>query len=249
MVNKHRNYFIYPFIFVVYAAITAVIWRHRLAHLSSCYGMSGIDSDGTLWHGWSTIHAKNNLINFDFTNLFVSFPFGYDYSYVPAFNLIYALNIMVVNLLGLNWVHIITTYNVSSLMAYPLSAIAAYSLCYYLTRNAWAGFVSGLIFAFSYYFMLMGRAVLSHNHLELIPLYFLSLFYYLDSKTGKALILSCLVFALMFMANAYWAFFSGIFFFVVLFIKTKFEKAGMEFAKYYAALAILTLLIFQFYAF
>jgi len=207
--------------------------------------MPNIDSDGTLWHGWSTIYANNRLINYDFTNLFVSFPFGYDFSYIPSFSLIYTLNMTAVNLLGLSWAHIITTYNISSLLAYPLSAIAAYSLCYYLTKNAWAGFISGLIFGFSYYFTLMGRAVLAHNHLELIPLYFLSLFYYLDSKTGKALVISCLMFALMFMANAYWAFFSGIFsVFVVLFYKKHdFKKACVEFTKYYAALFILTFLI------
>ncbi len=245
MINKHRSFFIFLLVFLVYVAITAFIWRYRLAHLSSCYGMPGVDTDGTLWHGWSTIYAKSRLINYDFTNLFVSFPFGYDFSYIPYFSLISTINIMVVNFLGLSWVHLITTYNISSLLAYPLSAIAAYSLCYYLTKNAWAGFISGLIFGFSYYFTLMGRATLAQNHLELIPLYFLSLFYYLDSKTGKALIISCLAFALMFMANAYWAFFSGIFSVIVMLIYKKhgFKKACMGCAKYYAALIIFTLLI------
>jgi len=122
--------------------------------------------------------------------------------------------------------------NFSNFLAYPLTALAGFGLAYYITRNKYASFLAGLIFSFSYYHVLMGRGFMSTNHLEFIPLYYLSLLYALDKKTIASIVLSALALSIAFMCNAYLAFFCGLFS-VFFFL---FDKAGFSlkiFLKYY----------------
>lgn len=204
---------ILPFIliFTTYLLVTIVIFRHRLLNINTYYGMPDVDSDGTIWYFWARLFAEKNNLNFNLNNLFFSYPYGYDISYIPFFSLNYEIAIKIINFIGFSWRNIILIINTSLIITYAASAFSAFLLAYYLTRNKYSGLIAGFIFSFSFYHILMGRGYIAQNHFEFIPLYFLSLFYFLDKKNVMSLVLSGLAFAIMFLANSYWAFFSLIF--------------------------------------
>lgn len=239
VINFLKKHKVSIWIFVIYIAITLFVFRHKLPFLLTHYGMSDVDPDGAIWYFWMRIFSEQNMVNFLYTNKLIAFPFGYDMSYIPFFSLIYEICVNFIKAIGFNWKSIILALNLSTLIAYPLSAISTYALALYVTKNKKASFLAGLIFAFSFHYILMGRGSLAQNHLELIPLYFLSLIYFLDHKLAKNAVLSALVFSLMFLANAYWAFYSGIFSVLFMFFyNAKFEPR--LFLKYYAVLVMIT---------
>jgi hypothetical protein len=204
-----KNWRLYLLLFLLYSLITVLIFNHRVINISTHYGMSGVDTDGTFWYQWISNHAKVSNVYIDF-NDYLSFPYGYDVSYIPFSSVIYDIQIALVGFLGNTLRNIVFVSNISMLLAYPLSAVAMWALSMYFTKNRFASFVSGLVFSFSYYHILMGRGSLSTNHFYFMPLYFLSLFYYLDHKTLARFTISAAMLAITFWANAYWAFFCGL---------------------------------------
>lgn len=235
LITKKRQYF---FIFVVYLSITLLIFWHRLPYFLTQYGMPDVDTDGTMWYFWARIFAEQHSFYFNYNNIFFGYPYGYDFSNIPFFSLIYEASIFLIKFFGGTWKAIIGVSNFSALIAYPLSALSAFSLAHYVTRNKYASFVAGLIFSFSSYHILMGRGSITNNHIEFIPLYFLSLFYALDRKTIAAFISSALIFSLAFMTNAYWAFFCGLFspFFVLWYQRLTLKDGLLLTLKYYSIL-------------
>lgn len=246
MIRKSsRKIFSFTLVIIFYIIITIIIFNRRLLNIGSSYGMPDVDTDGALWYYWAQVYSDTHGINFDFTNEFLSYPFGYDVSYIPFFSLIYEINIFFIKLLGGGgWNSIVLMSNISTLVAYILSAFSAYLLAFYLTKKHYASFIGGLIFGFSFYFILMGRGALAHNHLEFIPLYFLSLFYFLDKKTTSSLVISGLTFTILFMSNPYWTFFSGIFSFIIILFYTDndFIKKMMLLFKYYSLIILILIL-------
>lgn len=242
---KKRKYTVFFFVvsFLIYTVITGVIFNHRIENISTHYALPDVDTDGGLWFQWYSIFTKNNNILFDF-NDYDGYPFGYDHSISPSSNLIYSVQMFILDkVVGYSWSNLILVTNISSLMSYPLAAIFAAWLCWYLTRNKSASFIAGLIFGFSFYHIYMGRGQMSINHIEFIPIYFLSLFYYLNNKNKFSLILSALAFTILFKADAYYAFFSGIFsVIIVLFYgQEHFKSRIRNFFLYFGALSIVLL--------
>lgn len=240
-----------PFILIlgVYLLVTVIIFKHRLVNIDTHYGMPDVDSDGTMRYFWARLFTEKNKINFNLNNLFASYPFGYDVSYIPSFSLIYEITIRLVDFFGFSWRTILLVVNTSLIFAYTSTAFFTFLLAYYLTRSKFASLISGFIFGFSFYFILMGRVYISQNQLEFIPLYFLSLFYYLDKKNSRSLILSGLAFTLIFLVNSYLAFFSLIFSFPVILLYKKEqikEKAWTIFLYYSIVLGLGTLMNINF---
>lgn len=241
LIRKKKEYLL---VFIVYLAITAIIFWHRIPDWLTNYGMSDVDTDGTLWYFWARMFTHDHAIAFDINNLLFGYPLGFDYSFIPFYSLIYELNIFAVRLFGGSLSAIVAISNLSSLMTYPIGAISGFLLSYYLTRNKYASFIAGLIFSFSYYHILMGRGAMSQNHIEFIPLYFLSLFYALDRKTVATYILSALMLSIVFMSNAYFAFFCGLFsiFFVLFYQREALKNKFGVSLKYYSTLFIILFL-------
>lgn len=195
-------------VFLIYLGVSIVLFYPRWSNLTTHYGTPDFDTDGTIWYQWARIFTEQQGINFTYTNELVAYPFGYDVSYIPYFSLIYELNLQAMKALGGDWSAIITVANVSTLLSFPLSALTAFMLTFYLTRKTYGSFLSGLIFSFSYYHVLMTGGSLSLNHIEFIPLFYLTFLNFLDKPNWKSLLLSSLAFVVLFMSNAYWAFFS-----------------------------------------
>src|SRR3989344_7842462 len=79
-----------------------------------------------------------------------------------------------------NVVGLLAAYNLLYLLSYPLSAYLMYLLAYHLTKNSWAAFLAGIVFAFSPYHS--AHAYLGHlnlMHMQFIPFFFL---FYLKLK-------------------------------------------------------------------
>lgn len=203
--------FSFGLVFLFYLLISVVIFFPRWQNIVTHYGAADFDTDGTLWYYWARLFTDGHQINFNFTNELVAFPFGYDVSHIPYFSLIYELNLLGMRALGGGWQSIVLVSNLSTLLSYPLAAFTAFLLTFYLTKKTYPSFISGLIFSYSYYHVLMVRGSLSQNHLEFIPLFYLTFLFFLDKPTWKSLLLSSFTFAVLFLSNAYWAFFSIVF--------------------------------------
>lgn len=231
-------------IFATYALITVIVFWRRIPGFLTNYGMSDIDTDGTLWYFWARLFTDRHGIAFDINNQLLGFPIGFDFSFIPFFSLIYEFNIGLMRWLGGSFQALVAVSNFSMLLTYPASAMSAFLLSYYLTRNKYASFIAGLIFSFSGYHILMGRGSFSNNHIEFIPLYFLSLLYALDKKTLSAYIISVMALVITFMNNAYFAFFCGLFsiFFVLFYKRESFKDKLKIFFAYYATLFIILIL-------
>jgi len=198
-------------IFLLYLLISVVMFFPRWTHLTTHYGTPDFDTDGTIWYQWARIFTEKKEINFAYTNELIAYPYGYDVSYIPYFSLIYEANILAMKALGGSWSAVIAVANTSTLLTFSLSAFSAFLLTYYLTRKVFPSFISGIIFGFSYYHVMMMGGSLSLNHIQLIPVFYLSFVYFLDKPNWKSILLSSFAFALLFMSNAYWAFFSMVF--------------------------------------
>lgn len=224
--------------FLLYTLITGVIFSHRLPTIFTHYAMPDIDTDGGLWYQWFLVYINKNDLLYDIVEL-VTYPLGYDIAFSPVDNLIYTFQAKILSLESqFNWQTLIFITNFSSLINYPLAGLGALLLSYYLTRHRAGSFIAGLTYAFSFYFIFMGRGQMSINHAEFIPYYVLSLVYYLDTKTKPALIFSTLFFAVLFKVDAYYAFFSGIFsvLFILLYKRTNINDLIKTSCIYYACL-------------
>lgn len=243
--KKHSSLASFLLIFLIYILITLLLFSHRLPNITTHYGMPDVDADGGLWYTWYLIFTETNGYLY-YINEFFSYPFGFDITFMPFRNLVYVSQAFIMqHIIGFTPENLILLTNVSTLITYPLSAIGAYLLCYYITKNKTASFFAGLIFSFSYYHVHMARAQLSVNHIEIIPYYFLSLLYFLDKKNLFSLVLSTLLFALLFNTDAYYAFFSGLLspFIVFLYKKEGFLKKFKVALIYYSVLFIILLAI------
>lgn len=239
-----RNLLFWLLLFLFYSFVTFLLFHHRFEHISTEYGMPDIDTDGGLWYQWYSIYTKSHNSLYYVTPL-ISFPFGFDLTFLPFSNLIYSTQIFILeNFLGYSWQNLILITNISSIITYPLAAISSSLLCYYLTRNKPASIITGLVFSFSYYHVYMGRGQMSINHIEFIPLYFLSLFYYLNKRNLFAAVLSALVFSVLFKIDAYYAFFSGILSVVIFFSYSKYTLKTLlkAFLLYYPVLFVVLIL-------
>ena len=244
IVRKHFTFLYILLSFLSYSLITTIIFKHRIPLFFTHYAMPDIDTEGGLWYQWFLTYIHKHQYVYDVINL-TGYPFGFDLAFSPVFNLIYTIQVFILNLIGFSWNNLILIINISSFLVYPLSALGASLLCYYLTRNKVGSFIAGLVYAFSFNTVLWGRGQMSINHTEMIPLYFLSLFYYLDRRNMFSLVLSITLFGLLFKADAYYAFFSGIFTvpIILFYHKETIQKKIGTFFSYYIPLFVVFFLL------
>ncbi len=211
LLGEYRKLFILLLIvFCVHLGLNTLIYWHRIVLIYTHYGLLGVDTDSTLWNQAMQIFSDGLSINRQHTQLLVAFPYGYNLAKLPFYSLIFEINIAVMKLLGGGWQNLVFVSNVSTLLAHPLTGVTSFALAYYLIKDKYAAFFSSCIFTYSYYYIVMSAGSLSLDHYELIPLYLLSVFYLVNRPSLVRILISCVIFSLTFMANPYWAFFSGI---------------------------------------
>ncbi len=244
MKRKLRHVSFWMGIFFIYVLLTAFIFRHRVPYLNTRYAMPDVDTDGGLWYQWFLVFKDQHKLVYDLVNL-TAYPFGYDIAFSPVVNLIYSVQAFILkNVLGFSWQNLILITNLSTLLVHPFSALGAALLTYYHTKNKAVSFLGGLMYGFCFYLIFLGRGEMSINHLEFVPFYFLSLFYFLDRKNTFSLTLSVLMFSITFQADAYYAFFSGIFSSLILLFykKASFVETLRTLFTYYFWLFLITFL-------
>ncbi len=194
-------------IFILYLLIFFVIFYNRILNIYNGYGMPDVDTDGTLWYYWARVFLDQKNLFFNF-NVPIAYPFGYDVSHIPYFSLFYEFIVLIVRNIGNSFNNIILVSNILSLSSYPISSFCVYFLSLYLLEDKIASFFAGLIFGCSFYFILMSGGALSNNQLFLIPLYYITLFYFIKKRNLSSLMVSAFYFGIFFMTNVYWSFFS-----------------------------------------
>lgn len=229
---------------LLYLLLSVAVFWPRWQLVTTHYGAADFDTDGTLWYFWASSFAKAQQIHFNYTNNLIAYPFGYDVSFIPFYSLIYEVQLRLIDLLGGSWSSIITVSNASTLLSYPLAAWTAFLLAYYLTRRTYPSLVAGLVFSFSYYHVQMVKGSLSLNHIQFIPLVYLSLLMYIRQPTFRRLVLAALLAAVTFLANAYWGFFSVFFTPFFFFLATgRWQRRLRLFLQYGGGVLLLTVLL------
>ncbi|WCM92454.1 hypothetical protein M5C99_19165 [Acidovorax sp. NCPPB 2350] len=196
----------------LFSLLTAGLFAHRWVgvDISSVYSMPDVDTDGTLWFIWLKVHTGHIFSSMRLADA-LTYPFGYDLSPFPFDNFLDDVRALCVSLSGGTWRDLIRVINISALIAYPLSAYTMYLLCWHLTRQHFAALLAAIIFAFSGYFLMLSRGSMSNNHFWLLPLVYLFFFRYLECRSLRYLALSCMLNAVQFGINPYWAFYGWIF--------------------------------------
>jgi uncharacterized membrane protein len=165
-----------------YALLTFVLTLPIGLRLSS-----EVPGGGDAWqHVWNLWWVKEALLTYH-TN-----PYHTDLLFYPeGANLYFHTLVLTAGLMGiplqLLGLDLITTYNVILLLSFVIGGYGMYLLCRYLTRNEWASFVGGIVFAFAPYHMahLFGHMNLASLHW--IPFYVLLLLKAADAPGGSRL--------------------------------------------------------------
>lgn len=140
-----------------------------------------VPGGGDAWqHIWNLWWVKEALVNLQ-TN-----PYYTDMVYYPTgANLYFHTLVLTAGLIGiplqLAGLNLIATYNVILLLTFVLAGYGMFLLCLYLTRNAWASFIGGLVFAFSPYHFAHLFGHMNLASLQWIPFYVLALLKAVDA--------------------------------------------------------------------
>lgn len=207
------------FVFTCYLSITLAIFWSRLQVFSTSYGLSGIDTDATLWYYWARTHALYKGAFFAFNNSLIGFPYGFDMSSIPYKNILYDSIVLLNTYFGHDggWRVIIMLSNFFSLFTYPLTAYFTYRMMLSISKNSYVSFVGGVIFGFSSYFLIYSGGALALNQLWLVPLYFWTLIVTIEREFKvRYIILSAFILAITFGITPYWGGYSIFFSPVIL---------------------------------
>ncbi len=189
---------------LVYLVATLIMGRQALQQLST-----------------STIHDAGdplltaailywNSIHLPLTDAWWQFPIYYPTPDTLAFSE-HLLGLSVVAT-PLEWLtgDILATYNIVTLLTFPLCGLTMYALAYRLTRSAPAAFIAGLAYAFAPY------RISQLPHIQMLamfwaPLALLGLHAYLEERRRRWLVLYAAAWLLQVTANGYTLFFFSLF--------------------------------------
>jgi hypothetical protein len=143
-----------------------------------------VPGGGDAWqHVWNLWWVKEALLSYH-TN-----PYHTDLLFYPeGANLYFHTLVLTAGLIGiplqLLGLDLITTYNLILLLSFVIGGYGAYLLCRYLTRNDWASFVGGMVFAFAPYHMAHLFGHMNLASLQWMPFYVLLLLKAADAPGG-----------------------------------------------------------------
>ncbi|HST05296.1 MAG TPA: hypothetical protein VLQ48_11235 [Chloroflexia bacterium] len=155
---------------LAYALLTVFMTWPIAANLATEVPGGG-DAWQHIWNLWWVKHALLTLHTNPYHTDLLYYPDGVNL-YFHTLVLTAGLTAIPLQLAGLS---LITSYNLILLSTYVLAGLGAFLLCRYLTRNSWASFVGGLVFAFAPYHSAHLFGHMNLASLQWIPFYVLLL--------------------------------------------------------------------------
>lgn len=181
---------------LTYVLVTVLMTYPVTCRLASA--PAGLNNEDAFQHLWSLWWTKKALLDLHTNPAQLTYLYHPSEPYHPM--LIVSPFVQLVALPLTLASSPIVAYNVEFLLSFILTGMTTWLLCYYLTRNALASFVGGLVFAFFPNKMLHSMGHLPQMTLYLFPLYVLFLFLLLEKPDlrhalglGLVLALSALV--------------------------------------------------------
>ena len=221
------------FILLIYTLLTLILTYPTVFKINTHIPgdlIAGADEDA--WHDlWSFWWIKKSLTS-------LSNPYFTDYLYYPnGVNLAFLEMSFFNSFLSIPlqlFFNLTTIYNLLFFFHYIIAALGAYLLVYYLTKNKYASFIAGFIFAFSPYHTIHSIGNFSLQSIGWIPffiLYFIKIF---DEKTIKNVVLATIFLLFISLSNLYYGIYSIIFsilfiFYVFFYNKLKLKKIPLKY--------------------
>src|SRR5437762_1573082 len=122
--------------------LTLVFTYPIMLHFDSEVPFGG-DAWQHIWNLWWVKHALLDLHTNPYHTDLLFYPQGANL-YFHTLTLTAGLLGIPLQLLGLN---LLATYNLMALSSFLLAGYGTFLLCHYLTKNVWASFVGGFVFA------------------------------------------------------------------------------------------------------
>lgn len=182
------------------------------------------DLGDPLLNAWILAWDVHKIMELDFTGFFdanIFYPHKNTLAYSEHMlgSAIFALPIIAISK------NPVLAYNLTFLMGMALSGFGMYLLAHYLTGNRLVAFCAGVIYAFfPWRFAQLGH--LQSHVAQWIPLTFLYLHKFIDSRSYKHLLLFTAFFILQFLSNGYYGLYLALF--VGLFIVREVYNHGLS---------------------
>ena len=235
------------FVFILFSALTLIVYRFRLLDIFTHYSMPDVDTDGAVWQYATGFFSYGNIPNIN-TNTLLAYPYGYSFTHTPVFSFIYFIQYIFMQIFGGGEKAIMFFMNFFGLINYPVCGLVTFLLIKKFVKNSYAAFLGSIVFTLSFHNILYARAAISFNQLWVIPLYFLTLVNYIENKSFKNSIYSGLALAFSFGAFPYWAFYSVLVSPFVWLAKEKnilenFKTILVTVVKYFSIVGVITILL------
>ncbi len=161
-VSKHREYLISGFAYLVIALV--MFWNITL-NIATAVVNGGGDVYQSLWNLWWTPFSLFVLHQSPYITNYLFYPVGA--------NLVTQTMTPLAGIISwpLQAVSLAFAYNVLFFTSFLLGGVFMYMLAKYITRNKYAAFIAGLIFAFSPMHIAQGYSHLQWTITEFIPLF------------------------------------------------------------------------------
>jgi hypothetical protein len=155
---------IYALAAVIYLIIALVNFWPVTAHVASAVAGSGGDTYQSLWGMWFVGYSLFTLHQGIWHTMLVFWPVGAGMAY-QTFNPIASVLATPFTAVSLPF-----AYNLIFFSGFCLSGLTMFILARYLTKNSYAAFIAGLIFAFSAFHIAQAYGHLDYASIEWIPL-------------------------------------------------------------------------------
>ena len=180
-----------------FALLTIVTTYPLIWHMGSgIYGFPG-DSLGTIWEYWRNYQ---DLLNKNFPSYFsdlLGAPFG-----SPRLQAMLDPHLYEGLLLTI-LTNEVVAYNLMVMLGIWASAFVAYLLAKSLWQNQWAAILSGVVFGFCPSLAMSAGGHMGFTHLQWMPLYLLSLFYFKRKQNWLSAILCGIALSIVVVTNYY----------------------------------------------
>ncbi len=178
-------------VFVLYAIITLVMFWYVTINIASAVPNGSSDAYQSMWNLWWVPYSVFSLHASPYFSSAIFFPVGaslvtQDLS--PLAGILFA---------PFQAVSLAFAYNLVFLSSFILSGLFTFLLLYYLTKNRYASFLGGLVFAFSPMHVAQAIGHLNWASIEFIPLFLLLFILMAREKKRRYVIGSALAFLLI----------------------------------------------------
>jgi len=231
---RQSNFDLYFSIFLIFLFLTMVNTYPLLTKMTTHQLGDGGDGPDFMWDLWSVKNSVMNFQNIYYTN-YIFYPNGTNLYLEDLTPLNGVISIPLQYLFGEN---MILVYNVLVIINFVLAGLGMFMLAFYFTKNKFASFIAGYIFAFSPY--MIGHAL---GHLSLtamwpMPFFILCFLRFHKEKLIRNILLSSLFLALSTFASVYYGVFMVLllFLFALFFIIKDWSKLDW---KYYLGLTFI----------